>query len=140
MASNETSSAPTTGATSAADAASPDYLKYADAIYGTVKAAIASKTITAATITLLVVDVMVEVEKLTTLVGAQKEALAIYVISRLVNEIPADQADRATIKSAVDLLLPGIIKVVVMAASGLVAINPAAAACCAKCGCGCAIV
>ena len=120
-------------------AAVPDEQKYADQIYDRVKASIAAKRISVANVTIMLTMAMVEVEKVATLTGPQKKELVIHVVSRLVDEIPAEQEDKAAITAAVALFMPSIIDAIVAASKGQFGLNAGAdaggtpAKCCALC-------
>jgi len=110
--------------------------QYADQIYSRVKASIGAQRVTVASVTIMITTAMVEVEKITTLTGPQKKNLVLHVTDRLVDEIPADQEDRAAIKAAVALFAPVLIDTIVAASKGQFGINAGLlGAAPGKCGC-----
>lgn len=108
-----------------------------DRLYDQVRRAIDTKAITTASVINIVTATMVAVESVGTATGPHKKALALHVIARLLDEIPAE--DRDAIKAAVLLLAPSIIDTVVAATKGQVVINiPGLSAdgkCCGRPGC-----
>jgi hypothetical protein len=117
----------------------PAEQQLADQLYDIVRRSIDTKRITVASVLNIVTIVMVEVERLGVATGPQKKELALHVIARLIDEIPADQEDKAAIKNAVALLGPSIIDTIVAASKGQITINiPGLAAdgkCCGKACC-----
>lgn len=97
--------------------------KLADQVYDRVNAAIEAKHLTIVSITTLIATAMAEAEKITTLNGEQKKELVVHVVSRLVDEMPADQEDREAIRATAAVMMPSIIDAIVAAASGQFGIN-----------------
>lgn len=95
----------------------------ADRIYAAVKSSIRTKKVTVASATAMMGVAMAEVEKVRGLSGMEKKELVIYVISKLLDEIPINQADRDDIKAIVTGMLPSVIDAVVSAASGKLSLN-----------------
>jgi hypothetical protein len=123
----------------------PEEQALADQVYDRVKSAIGTKRVSVASVTIMLTAAVAEVEKLPGLTGMQKKDLVVHVVSRLTDEIPADQEDRAAIRGAVALLLPHLVDALVAAANGQLGFGgaaamppaPAPAACC---GGGCALL
>ena len=71
----------------------------------------------------LVPMVMELVEQAVDLHGAQKKALAVDLLSKLVCEIPMSDADRALVKTVISTALPLMIDTIVASSLGELAIN-----------------
>jgi hypothetical protein len=99
-------------------AGNPEEQALADIVYDRVKAAIGTKRVSAASVTIMLTAAIAEVEKLPNLTGMQKKALVTHVVDRLLNEIPAEQDDRDAIRAATALMLPHMIDTLVAAANG----------------------
>lgn len=96
-------------------------------VYDSVKNVVSSK-LTAANVTVLLVDVMRAVEQISQsrpMTGPEKKALALDVIGQLVEDLaPADQKE--IIGSVVEALGPGIIDAIIAAAKGQLGLAEAA--------------
>lgn len=94
-----------------------------DQLYTDLRKTILDKDVHAQNIISIVMKVMVLVQKVPDISGADKQAVVIQVIKRLVGEIQINEDDRAAIQSALDLFLPSIIDSLVSADHGALSLQ-----------------
>jgi hypothetical protein len=89
---------------------------YASALYATIKQTADITQLSAPEIVTLVASSVIGAEQFANLAGAAKKRVVLRVIAMLLDEIPADRADRAMLRDAVKLLAPSIIDTLVAVA------------------------
>ena len=94
-----------------------------DQAYAKVKELVRAKEFNAGNWFSLVPLVMEIVEEARDLHGAQKKALAVDLLAKLVCEIPMSDADRALVKTVISTALPLMIDTIVASSLGELAIN-----------------
>ena len=93
-----------------------------DVLYNQVKGAF-KNGVTVANAINIITYTMAAVERTKNMSGPEKKEAVVFVITRLVDEIPVEQEDKAAIQSAVRLLLPGLVDSIASAAKGQLDIN-----------------
>jgi hypothetical protein len=113
--------------------------KYADILFATIKESSDITNLSAPKIVSLVAMSVVGANSFEALPGPSKKAVVLRVIDMLIDTIPADATDRASIMLAVELLAPPMIDALVAASKAGAAAATGIAATVSKGGCQCAI-
>lgn len=92
-------------------------------VFENIKASIVGKSFNVTTFMLLIPRCMEAVEDFPELTGAEKKALVLDVLSKLIDEIPLKDEDRALLKTLILNVIPTVIDTVVASSLGQFALN-----------------